>query len=334
MSGLLPQRREGVSGFAPLPGWRPENDWRGFVPHTDLPRAFDPAPGFFVTANEDLNRHGRVRAITMPMGDYRSRRIAQLLAGGAAFTVERVAAIHYDVYSIQAEELMRVIRPLLPDAERARILRDWNCEYALDSLGATLFERVYAALLRVVFGAAGGFAGAHEHLARETGTFVDFYATFDRVLLAETSSWFGEGGRAAAVRAAIAEGLAAEPRPWGEVNRTALTNILFRGRLPRWLGFDRGPIAILGGRATIHQGQLYRNAGRTTSFIPGLRMIVDLAEEGVHTHLVGGPSDRRFSRWYESDTRNWLGGRYKHLAAAPRPGNGPEREDRGGDRRD
>ena len=29
--------------------------------------------------------------------------------------------------------------------------------------------------------------------------------------------------------------------------------------------------------------------------------------------LIGGPSDRRFSRWYDSDTTNWLLGRYKTL---------------------
>ncbi len=30
MSGLVPKRRKGISGFVPLPGWKKENDWQGF----------------------------------------------------------------------------------------------------------------------------------------------------------------------------------------------------------------------------------------------------------------------------------------------------------------
>ena len=30
MSGLMPKRREGISGFVPLPGWEEKNDWQGF----------------------------------------------------------------------------------------------------------------------------------------------------------------------------------------------------------------------------------------------------------------------------------------------------------------
>ncbi|MGH7597569.1 MAG: penicillin acylase family protein, partial [bacterium] len=38
MSGLMPKRRAGLSGFVPQPGWKKENDWQGFVDHKDLPR--------------------------------------------------------------------------------------------------------------------------------------------------------------------------------------------------------------------------------------------------------------------------------------------------------
>jgi penicillin amidase len=315
MSGLMPRRRDGALGLVPLPGWKSENDWQGYVPHTELPRAINPPQGFFVTANDDLNAYGQAKPINMPMGDYRARRIAALLDAGTDFTLETVSRMHYDVYSLQAERFMVLIGPLLPDTEAGRTLRDWNLEYLPESLGATLFEQVYRELLREVFGAAAGFDGACDFLSRETGTFVDFYANFDRVLFSEQSCWFGPGGREAAFRAAIERGLSQDARPWGETNRVTLTNIFFRGKLPKVLGFDRGPVPIRGGRATVHQGQIYRNAGRATSFIPGLRMIADMAEEGVHTHLVGGPSDRRLSKWYDSDTRNWLESRYKHLRA-------------------
>jgi penicillin amidase len=60
-----------------------------------------------------------------------------------------------------------------------------------------------------------------------------------------------------------------------------------------------------GGRATVHQGQIYRAGGRQTSFAPSIRFVVDMADDNLHSRLVGGPSDRRFSKWYHSDVEGW-----------------------------
>jgi penicillin amidase len=103
------------------------------------------------------------------------------------------------------------------------------------------------------------------------------------------------------------------------VNSITMTHLLLGGRLPRWLGFDHGPVALRGGRATIHQGQIYRAGGRQTSFAPSYRLVTDLAETAAHTSLGGGPSDRRFSGWYVSEVSDWLAGRFKTLRPAGRP---------------
>ena len=42
-------------------------------------------------------------------------------------------------------------------------------------------------------------------------------------------------------------------------------------------------------------------------------MICDMATDEIHTNLAGGPSDRRFSKWFASDLRNWYEGNYKVL---------------------
>ncbi len=104
-----------------------------------------------------------------------------------------------------------------------------------------------------------------------------------------------------------------EPRPWGDSQQITLSHLLFGGKMPRWLGFDRGPITLKGGRATPHQGQVYRSGGRETSFAPSFRFVTDLAKDEVHSSLCGGPSDRRFSRRYCSDLDDWIHGRYKTL---------------------
>jgi len=94
-----------------------------------------------------------------------------------------------------------------------------------------------------------------------------------------------------------------------------MNHLLLGGKLPRLLGFDRGPITAIGGRATIHQGQIYRSGGRVTTFVPSFRLVTDMATGEVYTNLQGGPSDRRFSRWYCSDLKNWLSGRYKTVSS-------------------
>ncbi|KKM12129.1 hypothetical protein SY88_05225 [Clostridiales bacterium PH28_bin88] len=311
MSGLMPKRREGISGFVPLPGWQKENDWDGFISHEELPRSLNPEEGYFVTANNDLNEYGQAKPINMPMGPYRADRIKDLLAQGKAFSVSDICKIHYDVYSTQAEAFMKILKPLLPDTVQGRILREWDFCYTPESQGAFLFEEFYHALHQEVFGRNGFGDAVTDYLSKETGTFTDFYFNFDRILLAEKSAWFGGASRDDLYRRAAARALSVPPRTWGEVQRVRLSNILLGGKLPAFMGFDRGPITVIGGRATVHQGQIYRSANRTTTFVPSFRIVTDLAKEECYTNIAGGPSDRRFSKWYCSDLNNWISGKYK-----------------------
>jgi penicillin amidase len=91
-----------------------------------------------------------------------------------------------------------------------------------------------------------------------------------------------------------------------------MLHLLFGGKLPRIFGFDR-TIELRGNRATVHQGQICRSHGRDSCFGPSLRLVTDLATDELQTALPGGPSDRRFSKWYVSDLAGWLQGRYKTI---------------------
>jgi len=70
---------------------------------------------------------------------------------------------------------------------------------------------------------------------------------------------------------------------------------------------------VRGGRATVHQGQIYRSAGRDTSFVPTFRFVTDFSEQALFSNLLGGASDRRFGGSYHSEVQNWLNGVYKRL---------------------
>ena len=310
MSGLCPIRHESASGLAPMPGWDPGWDWHGFQPPQALPRSFDPPEGIIVTANHDLNHLGDADPINAAMADYRARRITEMLAQGPC-DLATFARIQMDTYSIQAAEMMEILRPNLPDTTAGRELAEWDCRYDADSRGAVLFESFYRELLIEMFGSIG--EPVIRHLTDATEVFVDFYANFDRVLMTPASPWLAGRSLESVYRAALERVDGAVRLRWSDTNQVVLANLLFGGRLPRWTGFDRGPIPIPGGRASPHQGQVYRSGGRQTSFVPVLRLMADMGEGGLHTNLAGGPSDNRFSRWYASDLDRWRRGEYKLL---------------------
>jgi penicillin G amidase len=315
MSGLVPLRHEGVSGFVPLPGWEPENDWQGFADPMDLPRALNPDSGYFVTTNQDLNEWGKVAPGNMTMGPYRAQRIAQLLEERDDWTPEQMYSVQQDLYSIQAERFLEILRPLLPDTEQGRLVRDWDCKYTVESTAAALFEKIYAGLYDEVFGANGLGLDLVDYVRKETGVFIDFYWNFDRVLLSGESVWFGDHSRDEIFERVAARELKEESGPWGEHQSVVMSHILFGGKVPRLFGFDRGPIVLPGSRATPQQGQVYRSGNRTTTFAPSLRMVTDMATDELRSNMAGGPSDRRFSRWYCSGLEAWIEGRYQTITA-------------------
>lgn len=310
MSGLMPKRKAGNTGFAPMNGWDSGNDWQGFHAIEDLPRVFNPESGFIVTANNDLNHLGKVAPINIPMGPYRADRIAQLLQSKNDHSAADFCKMQYDTYSLQAEQFMEIIRPLLPDTEAGNLLKNWDLCYAVDSKGAFVFEMIYRSLLHQVFGSVLG-QSLVDFLQNETGVFIDFYMNFDGILLADDSSWFQGKSRDEIYKEAIGTALEMAIREWGEINQITLSHIVLGGKFPRFFGFDKGPFPLAGGRASIHQGQVYRSAGRQTSFAPSFRIVTDMAEKMLLTNFAGGVSDRRFSKLYNNDFSNWMKGIFR-----------------------
>ncbi len=313
MSGRCPVRAEGCSGLLPMPGWDPSFHWQGYVPRDDLPSLYNPPEGYIVTANQDLNRHGGAPVQNLCMASYRADRISELLASRSDYTAEMVHGMHYDLFSKQAEAFMPLLRPLLPETHNGQLLREWDLCYSPESMAATLFERFYSELMMVVFGEDGLGRPVMDYLLGETIIFNDFYGNFDHVLLQRDALWFGEHERLELLQLALDRSLEASAVPYNSWRKVLMKNIFFGGRLPRWMGFDYGQIELIGCRATIPQGQIFQSVGRVATYAPALKFTADFAEEGIRSVLAGGPSDRRFSSWYTSGIKDWLGARYKHL---------------------
>ncbi|MCJ7771527.1 MAG: penicillin acylase family protein, partial [Desulfobacterales bacterium] len=311
MSGNFPKKAKNTSGLLPYFAWDLSQHWKGFISPDKYPKAFNPKSGFIATANQDLNHLGQVKTLSITMGSYRADRIAQRLQSKNNLTIEDMKDMHFDTYSIQAKAFMKIIRPFLPETRKGKILKNWDLNYDTKSKGAMLFERVYEELLKIVFGGNGLGSDVVNYCLTETPIFNDFYANFDQILLKKKSKWFGKLTQKEIYRQAIETALSSKAIPYGKYKKYYMTNIFFGGKLPKFLGFDYGPIKLHGSRATIPQGQIFMGGGRQTTFTPSYRIICDLAEDAIHTNIAGGPLDRRFSKYYTMGIKDWISGRYK-----------------------
>ena len=313
-SGLLPQRRR-ETGLLPLRGWEPGDLWDGTLSPASLAGVLDPPEGVLATANDDGHGSWKPVGITLSMGSDRADRLRELVeerrAGKRPLAASDLGAIQADLVSGQARRLLAALDPFLPDLPAVRALRAWDRRYDAASKGAVLFERLHAALCDELFGRGLFGAEAWRALRDESLIHPFYFRRFDDVLASEDGpEWFGAEGKAALLarvaRAALDGADPAALPGWGETRRVRMRHLLFGGKLPPFLGFDRGPIAVVGGRATVVQGQVLSLAGRESSFCPSWRFVADLASDEAETALAGGPSDRRFSRRYATDVTRWL----------------------------
>lgn len=297
LSGLVPKQPKGTSGLLPYLGWKKK--WDGMIDPKWYPRAFNPECGFLVTANQDLNHLGQVAPMKLPISSYRADRIRALLREKDGLTVADMKRIQYDRYARQAEAFMDIIRPLLPESTNGDILRDWDLRYDADSLGATLFERVYRELILLVFGERGLGRAVIAHVIDETMAFNILHGYFDRILLREPKALY---------QTAIERGLREKAIPHGEACKIYVEHLFFRGELPRFLGFDHA-LSNIGSRSTVSQA----GASNAGILAPTFRMICDFGEDVLHINVAGGASDRCFSKYYTSGLDAWERGEYEVL---------------------
>src|SRR5205085_4622719 len=108
--------------------------------------------GFVASANDAWSPDGGPLAVNLSMGDARAARIRELLAGRRGLTLDDMKAIQRDLFSRQADAVLAMARPHLPQTSAAAALLAWDRRYDAGSRGAVLFERFYEALADEVFG--------------------------------------------------------------------------------------------------------------------------------------------------------------------------------------
>jgi penicillin amidase len=132
-AGRVPVRKpeNDLKGLAPAPGWLAKYDWAGFIPFDELPRAYNPASGVVVTANNRITPPGYAHFITSEwQPPYRANRISELLGAVRKHSIGSFARIQGDVVSLPVRELLPRLTAAKPKSEQAaralELLRAWD----------------------------------------------------------------------------------------------------------------------------------------------------------------------------------------------------------------
>jgi penicillin amidase len=320
VAGLVPIRQR--AGERIRQANDPDDAWKGTYAFDDLPNVANPPRDWVATAN---NVPWSRDAWYLETGDwsdgYRARRIRERLTAKETFAPEEVAAVHADVYSIRARDLipplLEILRPVSQPLAReaTAILRRWDDELTVGSVGASIWTAFWTQWCLAVA------------RARFPASIVEFAATKSggvarRLLLGENLTWFEPPTSTvdeiqecfvAAVEALERWG-GGNPRSWqwGKLHQVTHPHPMSHTPELQRL-FDTGPFPTSGGSTVRAAGHDYRPpfaavSGSTYRFMADLSQpdrMISVQTIGQSAHL-GSPH-------YRDQAALWLANEYHPL---------------------
>lgn len=305
-TGRIPIRRAG-DGRMPVDGADGAHDWTGFAQGDALPRIVGPATGRLVNANE------RVAGPDFPVfmgadwfGDWRARRIRQLLTAKPVHDVAGFGAMQVDSVSSFAVQILPTLLATTPRDDASRralaLLRDWDGAMRTDLPQPLIFNAWVRQFEAMVLDRAGVPAGA-------TGPRADLVA---RVLSPEGAAWC-EGDcsplLAQSLQTAVAgmtagQGASIADWLWGAVHPAVFAHPLL-GQLPLLGWLTTSQIAQPGDDTTVYRGGM-RGDGWASVHGAGFRGVYDLQDldrsvfalaPGQSGHPFRGTATSLQTRW-------------------------------------
>jgi len=320
LTGRVPVRRGG-DGSLPARGWDGSADWTGWVPFGSLPHLADPPSGLLANANN------RVAPPDSPVflgrdwfGDWRDRRIRELLAARERHAPADFAAMQRDVVSLFARDLLPALRAAPRPAGAAGTAFDlvaaWDGAAAADRPEPLIFNAWVRELGRAALAAGGVPEGAWD----ASPEFLRFVLRPD----GRGAHWCGPRGcpalAAAALEAATAR-LQARfgPDPaawrWGAAHVARFEHPMLRF-VPLLGALTRLEAETPGDGETINRGGLRADFANVHG--PGLRAVFDLSSPTAALAVIAtGQSGNPLSEHWGDMLQPWRDGGVVSLGERP-----------------
>ncbi len=318
LTGRTPVRASG-DGALPVAGHDGAADWTGWVPFDALPHVVSPGSGAVVNANNRVQPAGAEVFLGRDwFGDWRFRRIGDLLRQRSLHDARDMAAMQVDALSLFAREtlpfLLSLRRPSWPAGDARDLLLGWDGSMTPDAPQPLVFNAWWRE-----FGALALEAGGVPRGSWNPG------AEFVRhVLTPAGAPWCGEAGCAALATRALETSVGTlmtryGGRPsewrWGDAHRARFEHPLLR--LAPLIGPAlRIEAATPGDGETVNRGGAARDLSHVHG--PGLRMVADLGRAADHPDAIRaviatGQSGNPFSRRWRDWNADWAAGRLPSL---------------------
>ncbi len=334
VSGRIPIRNKG-DGLLPVPGWSGDFEWVGEIPFDEMPHALNPRQGFLVSANNRIvgDEYPHFLGHVWRNG-YRARRIEQLINGQANVSLEDCQRFQFDVHSLAGLELVGRLVHFEPGSADAslswQLLRDWDGQMGIDSVGATIYQVLLGRL-------AENILAPHldrESLMRLLGTglhpmlapvneFQGYWPVIlGRLLGMKAQKWWAD--RDDLIERSLVE-VTAELRhrlgddwrqwQWGRLHQVRFHHVLGM-QPPLDRVFNQGPFPIGGDNDTVAQTSIRPDLPYENNAISiASRHVIDLGEwDNCWAMYTPGQSGQLGSPHYGDMIQPWLQGTFFRMA--------------------
>ena len=314
--GKFPLRWKGQGRYV-LDGSDPADEWRGWIPHGQVPHVKNPERGFISSANQLPTGPDYPYYVGWDYASFeRAARINEILAAARDVTPSDMVGMQADVLDIRA----RAILPRLLDSIKGKPateaekksfeeLRAWNFEARAALIAPTIFREFWNELNRLTW---------EDEKTRdmERMPWPASQVMVDQILNHPEGNFFDDAGTDGTVetltdlaelafRAAVANlekrlGPWGDAWRWGKVKGTRLRHV---ARIP---GFGREKLEADGVGHVI--------GAIDTVWAPSWRMVVELGPEvKAWGNYPGGQSGNPGSRFYDDFVDDWASGKSYEL---------------------
>jgi penicillin G amidase len=313
--------------LALAPGWDARYDWTGYVPYDELPRAFNPAGGAIVHANQKIVPPAYPHSISYEwQPPYRARRIEALLQETRQHNVASFSRMHADVVSLAMKELLPFLMKAEAQSDEAQkaleLLSGWDGTMAAERAEPLIAAAWWRELARALYADELGDAFRANWLTR--AVFVGNVlanrggqARWCDDLRTRRSESCGEL-LSASLERALADlrgryGPEMAKWRWGEAHVAQHRHRPFSRNavLARWFDINLptpgDPYTVNVGRGDLND----ESAPYANRHAASLRAIYDLADlqRSLYIHS-GGQSGNPFSKHYRAFAEAWAQGEY------------------------
>jgi penicillin amidase len=322
--GRIPVRSHG-DGTLPLPGWTGEATWERFLDFEELPWAFDPEDGLLITANQPVVPPGTEPFLSRDHSvGYRAARITELLDGRDQLTLDDLLEVQLDAHNGNAATLAPVLLAVEPQGDDAvaaiqDVLRGWDLQDAVDSVGGAAFNATWRHLLAATF---------HDELPewfRPAGG-GSWWEVVRGLVDEPDSPWWDDRTTPeretrddilhlamATAHEELADRFGSDPDRWrwGAMHTLTLTHQTFgsSGVGPVERLFNRGPFELAGGSDIPNATGWSAPLGYEVNWVPSMRYLVDLGDLDAGSWIhISGQSGRPFTTHYTDQAEPWAAG--------------------------